>query len=154
LFFLPFTDEIINATNNQKLIIKHIDLSSQQSIREFAADIIATEKKIDVLIHNAGLVVVSKNLKSVDGIELTMATNHYGPYLLTHLLIDLLKQSAPSRIVVVASRGHDLCTTSINLNPIHTKFPYYIYFKSKLANIFFTQELARRLQGTGVTANC
>jgi retinol dehydrogenase 14 len=121
-------------------------------VREFAADINATESKIDVLIHNAGLLVMD-NQTSVDGIEMTMATNHYGPFLLTHLLIDLLKRSKPSRIVVVASRGHDLCTPTINLNPTKHRFPYYIYFKSKLANMYFAQELARRLEGSGVTAN-
>jgi retinol dehydrogenase 14 len=133
-------------------MIKHIDLSSMQSVRNFAADINATEARIDVLIHNAGLVVM-KNQTSVDGIEMTMATNHYGPFLLTHLLIDVLKRSAPSRIVVVASRGHDLCTPTIELNPIEHRFPYYIYFKSKLANLYFSQELARRLEGSGVTSN-
>lgn len=83
-----------------------------------------------------------------------METNHYGPFLLTHLLIDLLKKSAPSRIVVVASSLYRLASFNIeNPNPIDT-LPGYLYYASKEANILFTRELARRLEGTGVTANC
>lgn len=83
-----------------------------------------------------------------------MATNHYGPFLLTHLLIDLLKKSAPSRIVVVASSLYRLASVNLeNPNPVDS-LPGYLYYASKEANILFTRELARRLEGTGVTANC
>lgn len=109
---------------------------------------------MDVLIHNAGYGGSFKKHQSLDGIELTMATNHYGPFLLTHLLIDLLKKSAPSRIVVVASSFYRLADVNVNnLNPIDT-WPAYLYYSSKGANILFTQELARKLEGTNVTANC
>lgn len=129
-------------------------MSSQKSIREFAADIIKTEPKLDVLIHNAGMALAIKGAQSEDGIELTMATNHYGPYLLTHLLIDLLKKSKPSRIVIVASELYRLASVNLNnLNPIHTKPAAYLYYVSKYANIYFARELAKRLEGTGVTAN-
>lgn len=129
-------------------------MSSQQSIREFAADIVKTEPKLDVLIHNAGMALSIRSQKSVDGIELTMATNHYGPFLLTHLLIDLLKKSAPSRIVVVASELYRLASVNLNnLNPVNVKPSAYLYYVSKYANIYFARELARRLEGTNVTVN-
>lgn len=134
--------------------MKKLDLSSQKSIREFAADIIKTEPKLDVLIHNAGMALAFKGAQSEDGIELTMATNHYGPYLLTHLLIDLLKKSKPSRIVIVASELYRFASVNLNnLNPIHTKPAAYLYYVSKYANIYFARELAKRLEGTGVTTN-
>lgn len=134
--------------------MKKLDLSSQKSIRDFAEAIIKTESKLDVLVHNAGFAETFKKTKSVDGIEFTMATNHYGPFLLTHLLIDLLKKSGPSRIVVVASELYKFASVNLNnLNPVGS-LPAYLYYVSKGANIMFTMELARRLEGTNVTANC
>lgn len=130
-----------------------INLSSFQSIREFAAEFIAKETRLDVLIHNAGYGGSFAKHASDDGIEITYAINHYGPFLLTHLLIDLLKKSAPSRIVVVASDLYKLAKVNLqNLNPT-TTWPAYLYYSSKGANIMFSLELARRLEGTGVTAN-
>lgn len=149
-----FTDDIINSTKNPKVFVKKLDLSSFSSIRTFAEDIKKTEDKLDVLVHNAGYAETFRKKKSVDDIELTMATNHYGPFLLTHLLIDLLKKSAPSRVVVVASSLYRLASVDLeNPNPVD-KLPAYLYYASKEANILFTKELARRLEGTGVTANC
>lgn len=132
-----------------------MDLSSQKSIRDFATDIIKTEQKLNVLIHNAGIALAFRSAISEDGVELTMATNHYGPFLLTHLLIDLLKKTPASRIVVVASELYKLASVNLNnLNPTTTKPSAYLYYVSKYANIYFTRELARRLEGTNVTANC
>lgn len=112
------------------------------------------EPQLDVLIHNAGYAQTFKKFRSEDDIEMTMATNHYGPFLLTHLLIDLLKKSAPSRIVIVASSFYRLASFNLdNPNPVNT-LPGYLYCASKEANILFTREIARRLEGTGVTANC
>ncbi|KAJ2941564.1 hypothetical protein O0L34_g14616 [Tuta absoluta] len=146
--------DIIDTTKNTKVIVKKLDLSSFSSIRAFAEDIKKTEQQLDVLIHNAGFAETFRKTKSEDGIEMTMATNHYGPFLLTHLLIDLLKKSAPSRIVVVASSLYRLGSFNLeNPNPL-TTMPGYLYYASKEANIHFTRELARRLEGTGVTANC
>lgn len=148
-------DEIAKETGNENIIVKKLDLGSQKSIREFAADILKTEQKLHVLIHNAGMALALRRYQSVDGIELTMATNHYGPFLLTHLLIDLMKKSGPSRIVVVASELYRLASVNLdNLNPIGTLPAVYLYYVSKYANILFTRELARRLEGTSVTANC
>lgn len=146
------TDEIVRETGNDKIIVKKLDLSSQTSIREFAANVLASEPQIDVLIHNSGCASTSNKRKSVDGIELTMATNHYGPFLLTHLLIDLLKKSS-SRIIVVSSAYYKIARVDLkNLNPIDT-FPFYLYYASKTANIMFALELAHRLRDTRITVN-
>lgn len=130
-----------------------LDLSSQGSVREFAVEILRTQNKIDVLIHNSGCASTSKKRKSVDGIEMTMATNHYGPFLLTHLLIDLLKKSSPCRIVIVSSAYYKIARVDLeNLNPLET-FPMYLYYVTKTANIMFGLELAKRLGNTKVTVN-
>lgn len=128
-------------------------MSSQKSVRQFAAEILKTEQKLDVLLHNAGYANTFTKLKSEDGIELTMATNHYGCFLLTHLLIDLLRKSSPALIVVVASELYRFASVNLqNLNPLNT-FPAYLYYVSKCANVMFAQELARRLEGSGITVN-
>lgn len=130
-----------------------IDLTSFKSIRNFAKEIIAKETRLDVLIHNAGYGGAFTKHTTEDGIEMTYAINHYGPFLLTHLLIDLLKKNS-SRIVVVASDLYKLAKVNLqNLNPT-TTWPTYLYYSSKGANIMFTLELARRLEGTNVTVNC
>ncbi|KRT78347.1 dehydrogenase [Oryctes borbonicus] len=147
-------DELVKETNNENIVVKKLDLASQKSIREFAKDINESESRLDVLIHNAGT-AETRSKVSEDGLELTMATNHFGPFLLTHLLIDLLKRSAPSRIVVVASELYRLASVNLNkLNPVNSFIPTYLYYVSKYVNIYFTLELARRLEGTNVTANC
>lgn len=147
-------DEIISATGNQHVVVQTVDMSSLQSVREFAKKILATERRLDVLIHNAGTAHMFGSKTTSDGLELTMATNYFGPFLLTHLLIDLIKQSAPSRIVVVASELYKLARVNLeNINPVNG-FPAYLYYVSKYADILFTKELARRLEGTRVTANC
>jgi NAD(P)-dependent dehydrogenase (short-subunit alcohol dehydrogenase family) len=134
-------------------VVKYLDVSSLKSVREFADEINKTESQLHVLIHNAGYASPEKTNQSVDGIELTMATNHYGPFLLTHLLIDLLKKSGPSRIVMVSSMAHILNGVDLNnLNPLNV-WPGHLYYVSKSANVMFTLELARRLKGTSVTAN-
>jgi NAD(P)-dependent dehydrogenase (short-subunit alcohol dehydrogenase family) len=128
------------------------DLSSQRSIRALAAEVIATEPRLDVLVNNAGGVNGRRELTE-DGLEKTFATNHLAYFLLAELLLPLLKQSAPSRIINVASTadrgGH------IDLDDLQGERRYVgwrAYCTSKLCNAAFTFELARRLQGTGVTA--
>lgn len=147
--------ELIEETKNPNIIVKELDLSRMKSVRAFAADVNKSEPKLHVLVHNAGT-AETKLKVTEDGIETTMATNHFGPFLLTHLLIDLLKRSGPNtRIVVVASELYRFASLNLNrLNPIDTYFPVYLYYVSKYANICFTRELARRLEGSGVTANC
>lgn len=107
-----------------------------------------------MLIHNAGYAETFKKYKSEDLIEMTMATNHYGPFLLTHLLIDLLKKSTPCRIVIVASECYRFARVDLNkhLNPLDV-FPGYLYYISKGANIMFAMELAKRLKGSNITVN-
>jgi retinol dehydrogenase 14 len=151
---LLLTDEIIKESKNENVFIRKLDLSSQKSVREFAAEILKTEKKIDVLIHNAGYAETFNKKKTEDGIEMTMATNHYGQFLLTHLLIDLLKKSKPCRIVIVASECYRMSRFNLNthLNPLDG-MPGYLYYISKSANIMFAIELAKRLKGSDITVN-
>lgn len=147
-------DEIAKKTGNDKIVVRRLDLASLKSIREFSELINKEEKRLDVLIHNAGIALSLWRKKSEDGLELTMATNHFGPFLLTNLLIDLLKKSAPSRIVVVTSKWYPLGSLDLeNINPNDTWLAHYNYYVSKYANVVYTKELARRLEGTGVTAN-
>ncbi|XP_017793934.1 PREDICTED: retinol dehydrogenase 14 [Habropoda laboriosa] len=147
-------EELIKESGNNNIVTRKLDLSSLSSVRKFAQQINREENRLDVLIHNAGTAEVFRKKVTDDGLEMTMATNHYGPFLLTHLLIDLLKQSKPSRIIVVASGLYVLARLNLNnVNPT-TTLPGYLYYVSKYANIVFTLELARRLEGSGVTANC
>jgi NAD(P)-dependent dehydrogenase (short-subunit alcohol dehydrogenase family) len=160
-FIITFTihasDEIVEETGNVKLKVMNIDLSSLQSVRDFAKEFLANESKLDVLIHNAGFGGYSREITD-DGIELTYAINHYGPFLLTHLLLDILKKSAPARIVIVASDVYRFAKVNINnLNPVQSKIPtWYFYYSSKAMNIMFTIELSNRLKASGVevSANC
>ena len=129
------------------------DFSSQASIREFAAAFRRDHTALHVLVNNAGGVHKRRAL-TVDGIETTFATNHLGYFLLTNMLLDLVKASAPSRIVTVASIGHRSGT--IHFDDLGLENGYGIlkaYSQSKLANVLFAAELARRLEGTGVTSN-
>jgi retinol dehydrogenase-14 len=133
------------------------DFSSQASIRSLAAAVLASVDRLDVLVNNAGAVNKTRRL-SVDGIEMTFAVNHLGYFLLTNLLRDLLVRSAPSRVssrvISVASRGHRRGT--LDFADLGYEKGYAImraYTRSKLANVLFAAELARRLAGTGVTSN-
>ena len=152
-------NDIVQQTGSSDVILKHLDLASMKSIRAFAQDINANEAKLHVLINNAGLISTPERQETEDGFELTMAVNHLGHFLLTNLLLDLLKKSAPSRVVVVSSIAHHnfMETRSpFRFDNMHSEMFYShweAYGQSKLANILFTRELARRLSGSGVTAN-
>ena len=129
------------------------DLSSQAEVRRLAEQVQARCDRLDVLVNNAGAMFL-KRVESVDGIEMTLALNHLSYFLLTNLLLPLIKASAPSRIVNVASDAHK--GASIDFDDLQAKQKYSgwrAYQQSKLANILFTNELARRLDGTGVTVN-
>ena len=130
------------------------DFASLAAVRALAATLLARCDRIDVLINNAGLITPHR-ARSADGIEMTIAVNHLAPFLLTNLLLDRLKASAPSRIVNVAStahRGSWLDPSTMADPPEWT--PLSAYGRSKLCNILFTRALARRLAGTGVVAAC
>ncbi|XP_069675802.1 retinol dehydrogenase 13-like [Periplaneta americana] len=146
-------DKIITSSGNSNVEVQHLDLSSLASVRKFADHIIKTEPKLDVLINNAGATRVGQKLTE-DNILLGMQVNHYGPFLLTCLLVGLLKKSAPSRIVVVASTLHRVGI--LDLNDLNFEKSYggdHVYCASKLANVLMTNELARKLEGSGVTVN-
>jgi NAD(P)-dependent dehydrogenase (short-subunit alcohol dehydrogenase family) len=130
------------------------NMGVQADVRRAAAEIKAKLARIDVLLNNAGMLCTSRR-DTVDGIEETFATNHLGYFLFTNLLLDVLKKSAPSRIVNVASMAHKqvrrVAWDDIQMKKSWSAFR--AYGQSKLCNILFTRELARRLEGTGVTAN-
>jgi retinol dehydrogenase 14 len=151
------TDEIVKQSGNENVVVMNLDLSSHRSIREFAAELLRTESRLDVLIHNAGYCGVFRKAKSVDGIELTMATNHYGPFLLTHLIISLIKKSAPAKIVIVSSKYHHVSTLKPtryeDLNPLDFWLPGQLYNNSKFANLLFSMELSKRLKRFNITVN-
>ena len=130
------------------------DMGSQKAVRSLASQILAKCPRIDVLVNNAGLVSAARQVTE-DGIEQTFAVNHLGYFLLTHLLLDRITASAPARIVNVASIGHRRGTLEWD-NLQYEKGGYQIlsaYARSKLANVLFTRELARRLEGSRVTVN-
>jgi NAD(P)-dependent dehydrogenase (short-subunit alcohol dehydrogenase family) len=131
------------------------DLGSLASTRAGAAELLDRCPRIDVLVNNAG-VVLTERRETVDGFESTFAINHLGPFLLTELLLDRIKASAPARIVNVASTAHRGARTGLDFDDLQATKGYRgmrVYGASKLANIMFTKELARRLAGTGVTVN-
>jgi NAD(P)-dependent dehydrogenase (short-subunit alcohol dehydrogenase family) len=130
------------------------DLSSQSSIRTAAAEIRARYPHLHVLLNNAGIITRRREL-SVDGIEMQFAVNHLAYFLLTLLLLDQLKAGAPSRVINVTSGAHSWATIDFDDLQNERRYdPNRAYGQSKLANILFTYELARRLAGSGVTANC
>ena len=147
-------DEIAQHTGAQPIAVMQIDTASQQSIREFARQYREKYSQLDVLINNAGMNRgMHPRVKSVDGIELTFATNVLGYFLLTQELLDLLKASAPARIVNVASQfasDLDLDDLEFERRPFESA---KAYAQSKACNRLFTWALARRLKGTQVTAN-
>jgi len=132
----------------------HADLSRPDEIRRLADALLKTASRIDVLVNNAGAVFANRNT-TPDGLELTFALNHMGYFRLMALLRDRLIASAPARVVNVASEAHR--GSHLDFEDLQCSRRYRgwkAYQRSKLANILFTRELARRLEGTGVTANC
>ncbi|HEY6403089.1 MAG TPA: SDR family oxidoreductase [Blastocatellia bacterium] len=147
-------EEIIKETGAKSIDLMIADFSDLSQIRRLAAGVKAKYPRLHTLVNNAGTFMRERTL-TVDGYETTFAVNHLGYFLLTLELLDLLKSSAPARIVNVASdahrRGH-IYFEDLNLENGYGVWKAYA--QSKLANVLFTYELARRLGGTGVTANC
>ena len=146
--------EIISQTGNKNIDLLLCDLSSQDQVRKLVDEFKNKYQKLDVLINNAG-VMLKKRVLSVDGIEMNYAVHFLAPFLLTNLLLDVLKKSAPSRIINVASAAHKRAKIDFNdLQSENKKYRLFIvYGTSKLAEVLFTYELSRKLEGTGVTAN-
>jgi len=132
-----------------------LDLADFASIRMFAARVLEQFDRLDVLVLNAGLVLAHRT-ETAQGFENTFGVNHLGHFLLTQLLLDRLKASVPSRVVVLASEAHRMAWRGLNFSDLQSERRYRAfdaYSKSKLANVLFTRELGRRLEGTGVTVN-
>lgn len=130
------------------------DFAELDQVRGLATSLLADWPRIDVLVNNAAL-VLQRREETVDGYEKVFAVNHLAPYLLTRLLTDRLVESAPSRVVVVASDAHTFGAMEPDDYMSTRVFkPLKVYGRSKLANILFTRELAQRLDGQGVTVNC
>ena len=145
--------EIIRDSQNNSADLFLADLSSLESVRQLAAEFQKKYSKLHVLINNAGLFNQRRHI-TTDGYENTFATNYLSPFLLTNLQLDLLKASAPSRIINVSSVGH--YNGHINFDDLNLEKEYggwKAYGQSKLALVLFTHELAKKLQGTGVTVN-
>jgi NAD(P)-dependent dehydrogenase (short-subunit alcohol dehydrogenase family) len=129
------------------------DLSSQQDVLGLAEEVLAEYPRLDVLINNVGGYWATRH-STVDGLERTFAVNHLAPFLLSNLLLDRLRSGAPARVVTVSSGAH--AAGSIDFEDLQGEREYSgqrAYNQSKLANVMFTYELARRLQGSGVTTN-
>ncbi|XP_072122694.1 retinol dehydrogenase 12 [Mobula birostris] len=145
--------DIREDTGNKQVIVRELDLANTRSIYQFAENIVKEEKVLNILINNAG-VMMCPCMKTSDGFEMQFGVNHLGHFLLTFLLLDLLKNSSPARIINVSSLAHFL--GQINFKDLQSENSYdggLAYCQSKLANILFTRELAKRLKDTKVTVN-
>ena len=145
--------EIRAKSGNDRVDLLLADLARQADVRRLADAFKARYDRLDALIHNAGLFATRQEITE-DGIEKTFAVNHLASFLLTHLLLDVLKASAPARIVNVSSESHQGARIDFgNLRGERSYNWLRAYGQSKLANVLFTYELARRLDGTDVTTN-
>ncbi|XP_012692940.1 retinol dehydrogenase 12 [Clupea harengus] len=144
---------IRTSTGNGNVVVRHLDLASLYSVRQFAKEFLVTEDRLDILINNAGVMMCPKWVTE-DGYETQLAVNHLGHFLLTAMLIGVLRRSNPSRVVNVASIAHK--GGKIDFDDLFfDKRPYsslVSYRQSKLANVLFSRELARRMRGTGVSS--
>lgn len=146
-------DELRAATKNDKISFFIADLSSFASIRKLAADFLAKYDRLDVLVNNAGAYNARREL-TVDGYERTFATNHLGYFLVATLLLPALERAGHARIVNVSSGAHRSAPLDFNdLQAAKSYSSWFQYGRSKLANIYFTRELARRTAGKGITVN-
>jgi NAD(P)-dependent dehydrogenase (short-subunit alcohol dehydrogenase family) len=147
--------DVLARSGSDKVELMLADFASFDSIRKLAAEFQAKHDRLDVLVNNAGAIITTRG-KTADGFETTFGVNHLGYFLLTNLLLDTIRRSAPGRIVNVASNGH--LRARMDFDDLDSQRGRYsamtAYTRSKLANVLFTYELARRLQSTGVTANC
>ena len=146
--------EVRKASGSSSVEFRHLDLSSFSSVRQFAEEVLRDFPQIDVLINNAGIMRCPK-WKTVDGFEMQFGVNHLGHFLLTNLLLERIKEAPAARIVNVASLAYKY-VQGLNFDDLNSEEDYsprIAYCRSKLANILFTQALAKRLVGTKVTTN-
>lgn len=145
--------EIKMQSGNEAVDLLLADLSSQQSIRLLAETFQQRYSQLHVLINNAGS-GFSQRQESIDGLEMTFAVNYLAPFLLTNLLLDALQKSAPARVINVSAALGKIARIEMNDLQLQHRYSFMrAYFQSKLSVMLFTYELARRLQGTGVTVN-
>jgi retinol dehydrogenase-12 len=129
------------------------DLSLMADVRRVAQDFLARWDTLHVLVNNAGAIIMSREVTS-EGFERTFATNHLSPFLLTHLLLPALERAAPARVITLSSEGHRM--SGLDWDDLQAEKSYFhfgVYGRSKLMNILFTRELARRVKDKGITAN-
>ncbi len=146
--------EVKTKSGSESVALLLADLSSMQSVRQLVEEFIRKYPKLHVLVNNAGE-ILTKRYVTVDGFERTFVSSHLGHFLLTNLLLDVIKASAPARIVSITSEAHR--GARIHFDDLHGEKKYsafQAYGQAKLANVLFTYELARRMKGTGVTVNC
>jgi len=144
-------DEIRRETKNDKVVAKKLDLSSLASVRQFCKEILKEESRLDILVNNAGVAGLRKAITD-DKLESQFATNHFGPFLMTNILIGLMKKTESARIVTVSSLAHNW-TDKLDLENLNSEKrwePKVLYAKAKLCNILFSRELARRLKLAGL----
>ncbi|KAK1132702.1 hypothetical protein K0M31_014084 [Melipona bicolor] len=145
--------DIVMESRNKYVYCRPCDLASQKSIKDFVEQFKKEHKNLHILINNAGVMRCPKSYTQ-EGIEMQFGVNHIGHFLLTNLLLDVLKVSTPSRIVNISSSAHKRGKIKLDdLNSDKNYEPGEAYAQSKLANILFTKELANKLKGTGVTVN-
>ncbi len=145
---------IVERVANHPVDVRFCDLGDLEQVRALGRDVCADYDRLDVLVNTAG-VWSDARVESADGLELTLAVNHLAPFVLTNALRELLEASAPARVVTVSSLMHRFGW--MHFKDLNLKRRYngvFAYAQSKLANILFTRELSRRLERTGVTANC
>ncbi|XP_037034308.1 retinol dehydrogenase 11-like [Bradysia coprophila] len=145
--------EIVAVTGNTNVFNLTLDLTSMESVRNFVKEFLKRETSLDILINNAGVFGLDRSITK-DGHEIVLASNYLGHFLLTNLLLDILKSSAASRIVNVSSTLHRY--GKIVRDDLHAEREYkvgQVYANSKLANMLFSRELAKRLDGSSVTSN-
>jgi NAD(P)-dependent dehydrogenase (short-subunit alcohol dehydrogenase family) len=148
--------EIREASGNDGVEVLPLDLGDLASVRAAAAAFRARHDRLHVLVNNAGVAIFGRRRETADGFERMLGVNHLGHFLLTDLLLDLLRASAPARIVNVASDAYLLAPSGLDWDDLQHERSYSgfeVYGHSKLCNLYFTFELARRLAGTGVTVN-
>ncbi|XP_014018632.1 dehydrogenase/reductase SDR family member 13 isoform X2 [Salmo salar] len=148
--------DIKRESGSNEVVFMHLDLGSLKSVRSFAETFLKTERRLDLLINNAGIYMQGS---TEDGLGMMFGVNYIGHFLLTNLLLDRLKECGPSRVVNVASLGHNFGKIDFNCLSTHKELGvgksamdvFNIYCNSKLCNVVFTHELAKRLKDTNVT---